>query len=115
MNWLPPGKHPQDRPERTGPPGLTDRGRVCAHRHPRGDGPEWEGHDLWLGPVREAGYRKQHPSEVIPLIHAKVVVFAYGGEWPDGGPLGEHWEGVIPTSVWWGSANLTKQSRTSRV
>ena len=83
-----------------------------------GDDPQpsvWEGHDLELGPVRVAGYRKQRPSEDIPLVHAKVVVFAYGGEFPDAGPLGEDWAGVIPTSVWWGSANLTRQSRTSHL
>ena len=39
------------------------------------------------------------------------MVFAYYGEFPDGGPMGEDWFGVIPTSVWWGSANLTYRSR----
>jgi hypothetical protein len=75
----------------------------------------WEGHDLQMGPVRVAGYRRQHPTEDVPLVHAKVVVFAYGGEFPDGGPRGEDWAGVVPTSVWWGSANLTRPSRTSHL
>jgi hypothetical protein len=75
----------------------------------------WDDHDLKLGPVRVAGYRKQHPKQNHPLVHAKVVVFAYGGEFPDAGPMGEDWAGVIPTSVWWGSANFTKPSRTSHL
>jgi hypothetical protein len=69
---------------------------------------EWASHDLELGPVRVAGWTN---SKYAPLLHAKVVVLAYSGEFPDAGPMGEDWAGVMPRSVWWGSANLTQPSR----
>jgi hypothetical protein len=69
---------------------------------------EWVPQDVNLGPIRVTGWRgRNQPS----ILHAKVVVFAYAGEFPDAGPGSTDWFGVIPTSVWWGSANLTYRSR----
>jgi hypothetical protein len=67
-------------------------------------------HDIDLGPIRVTGWRGRDRRSM-PMLHAKVMVFAYSGEFPDAGPLGDDWFGVIPTSVWWGSANLTYGSR----
>jgi hypothetical protein len=71
---------------------------------------EWALHDVDLGPIRVTGWRGPNRRSM-PMLHAKVVVFAYSGEFPDAGPGSSDWYGVIPTSVWWGSANLTYGSR----
>jgi hypothetical protein len=69
---------------------------------------EWDLHMVSLGPVRVAGWGGR---ELRPLMHAKVVVMADAGDFPDGGPTGEEMYGSIPRAVWWGSANLTRASR----
>jgi hypothetical protein len=69
----------------------------------------WALHDVELGPVRVAGWNPK-AVHMPPLLHAKVVVLAYAGEFTDP-ETGRDWLGTIPSSVWWGSANLTWASR----
>lgn len=66
-------------------------------------------HDVDLGPVRITGYKRRGI-----LLHAKVLVLGYYGEWRDADPYDDSdWLGFLPTRMWVGSANLTPSSRTN--
>lgn len=68
-------------------------------------------HGFDLGPVRVLGWKRS----AHPISHAKMLALAWFGEWRDVsvGPYYEDWLGFIPTTLWSGSANFTRQSRSS--
>jgi hypothetical protein len=69
-------------------------------------------HDVELGPLRVAGWRKRKGDTNKPIVHAKVVVLGYYGDRDiDTGDRVYSVADFWPSSVWWGSANLTRQSR----
>lgn len=62
--------------------------------------------------VRVAGRSRDRPGQVLPLVHAKLLVLGVVHE-TDEHPAGyvDDWRFFEPRRVWLGSANLTHNSR----
>lgn len=75
------------------------------------------GHQAWddndIGAVREVGFRKVG-NHLVPIVHAKIILLG-DMYWTDEHPSGHVMDviGFRPRQLWVGSANFTRNSRSS--